>query len=348
MPEANAPPSAEQQQHFLRRAIKLAQNGLGRTSPNPLVGCVIATDNTVTAEGWHNQYGGLHAEAMALAQAGTGLPDNTTMYVTLEPCNHQGKQPPCTNAIIASGIRRVVVGMRDPNPCVAGGGIERLQGAGVDVLMATGAVMDEAQWLVRAWTFAITHSRPYLVLKVAQSLDGHMATSTGERRELTSAATRAHVHGLRAWADGVMVGMGTVLADDPHLDVRDAEGRNPARIVVGSPAELPFDGHLYRTRTDLPTHLLNCELNDAAVPAFIEDLKRLYAEQGIVSILCEGGPNLASWLLNHNLIQELHLHIAPIILGSGRGMRLPEGRWTLRDAQHIGADVIMTLLPTTT
>ncbi len=325
----------------LGRALTLAQRGTGFTSPNPRVGCVIASGATVLAEGWHARYGDVHAEAMALAALSVD-PAEATMYVTLEPCNHWGKQPPCTEAIIKAGIRHVVVGMRDPNPRVSGKGADRLRDADILVEFAEPEVALSCRWLNRAWIIAVTESRPYIILKIATSLDGYMATLHKERREFTGSDTRAVVHALRAEADAVMVGMSTVQADNPRLDVRDVQGRTPACIVVGRSSSLPPHTFLAQ-QENREIHILSVDLESRTSAAdFRQQLQVLHTEHAITTILCEGGPTLSSWLLANGFVDELRLHIAPTILGSGIRCRFTEEQWQLHDSRMVGSDVLHT------
>ena len=195
----------------LLQALELAKRGYGYVSPNPLVGCVIANEGNVVSTGWHAAYGGPHAEASALQQLSPSLPrTNLTLYVTLEPCNHQGKQPPCTHAILNSGISSVVIGMHDPNPNVSGRGAEFLRAHGLTVVMASNAIANACRWLNRSWSYAVTHNRPYVIAKVAQSSDGYMAPSNHSTLRLTGNETQKVVHELRSQVDAVLVGMGTV------------------------------------------------------------------------------------------------------------------------------------------
>lgn len=315
---------------LMARALKLARSG--DPSPNPHVGCVIADGDQVVAEAFHQAAGMDHAEVAALKLAGDAA-RGKTLYVTLEPCNHHGKTPPCVDAILAAGIRRVVIGCRDPNPNVAGGGIERLEAAGVEVRI--GVLEDEARQVIKPWSKFITDGAAYLTLKLATSLDGRIATRTGASKWITGADSRARVQLLRSQHDAVMVGINTVLADDPRLTVRDVPGRNPIRVIVDSKLRLPLTSYVVTSVNEAPT----CVITTTAAPRAAEEaleaagvrvirvpptaegrcdpvamLRELAARQ-VVNVMCEGGAELAGSLLAAALPQELHVFVAPIMLG---------------------------------
>lgn len=326
---------------FLLRALELARRGTGYVSPNPRVGCVIVHRGVIVAEGWHAEYGGLHAEAMALNTLdGAYNPSNCTLYVTLEPCNHVGKQPACSAAIIRSGIRRVVVGMRDPNPHVEGGGAQALVDAGVSVMHASSGVTQQCRWLNRFWTHAVTTGRPYIILKIAQSADGYMCLPDRSRLQLTGPETQARVHALRAEVDAVLVGMGTVRSDNPQLTVRLVEGRTPRRVIVGQRTSLPSGSFIAQTMMDTPTYFIERDTSLAS------GFERLLVEQSIQSILCEPGPTIAQLLLDQGLVDELHLHTSSRMLGNGIGVSLHAHEWTEHSTEQVGTDVITTFLKT--
>ena len=315
---------------LMARALELGHGG--DPSPNPHVGAVIADGREVIAEGFHNLAGDDHGEIVALRAAGDRA-RGKTLYVTLEPCNHQGRTGPCVDAILASEIARVVVGFRDPNPHVPGGGIERLREAGVEVV--TGVLEEEAMRLVRPWTTFVTEGVSYLSLKLALSLDGRVATRTGVSKWITGPESRARVHALRATYDAVMVGINTVLADDPRLTVREVPGRNPVRVVVDSKLRTPLESALVRTAREVPTCIVTTvdapvalsEPLEAAgvsvvrVPATssgrcdMAAALRALAQREVVSVLCEGGAELAGSLLAGRLPAELHAFLAPVLLG---------------------------------
>ena len=321
-------------QELMAKAIEVARQG--DPSPNPHVGCVIAqvkeTGYKVIASAHHDQAGGPHAEGAALEEAGAAARD-ATVFVTLEPCNHEGRTAPCADALIKAGVKRVVIGCRDPNPNVPGGGVEKLTRAGIEVSL--GVLAEEASELIEPWTKFITHGSSFLTLKSALSLDGRIATKTGVSKWITSKESRSYSHNLRARHDAVLVGINTVMADDPRLTVRSATGRNPVRIVVDSKLRLPIDRKLVQSAQEIPTCVLTTEdadpehetilvdlgLNIIKLPATAEgrcDMKaalRELAKREVVSVLCEGGAELAGTLLAGHLVDRLHAFVAPILLG---------------------------------
>ena len=247
MTASNAPTD----ESYMRRALDLARGGWGQVAPNPLVGAVVVRDGVVVGEGFHARYGGPHAEPVALAAAGDRAL-GSTVYVTLEPCAHQGKTPPCVDALVAAGVRRVIAAMRDPNPAAQGGG-ERLRAAGVDVEF--GLLEAEAREMNAAFVHGLASDLPWVTLKLAVSLDAAIADPGGRQRWLTGAESRAAVHRMRAGADAVAVGIGTVLADDPRLTVRHATAPRvpPLRVVFDRGARLPPTSALGRSARDSPT-----------------------------------------------------------------------------------------------
>ncbi len=313
----------------------LAAARLGQPSPNPPVGAVIADPTgLIVGTGYHRRAGEAHAEIGALLQAGE-LARGGTAYITLEPCNHHGRTPPCTDALIAAGITRVVVGVRDPNPHVDGGGIERLSQAGIAV--DVGVLGDECQAQLDPWCTFITQGLPYVSLKLALSLDGRIATRTGASKWVTGPEARAKVQEIRASNDAVAVGIGTALADDPMLTVRDPDfaDRIPRRIIFDSQLRLPLESRLVASASEYPvivvTTLEAPEAKEAALAhAGCEVLRvvataegrvdpeaalRQLAAMGIVSLLVEGGAELAGSVLATRLVQRLHAFVAPLLLG---------------------------------
>ena len=237
---------------FMLRAVELARRGIGKVNPNPLVGAVIVKDGAIIAEGYHERYGELHAERHALSRL--ERPEDARgaeMYVTLEPCCHQGKQPPCTQAIIEHGISKVYVGSDDPNELVAGKGIQELRNAGIEV--ETQVMKETCDALNPVFFYYITKKLPYVVMKYAMTLDGKIACDSGESRWVTGERARAHVHETRNALTGIMVGIGTVLADDPSLTCRIPGGRNPVRIIVDSHLRIPPDSQIVQTAREIPT-----------------------------------------------------------------------------------------------
>ena len=315
---------------LMAEALKLGQKG--DPSPNPHVGCVIADGDQLIAEGYHATAGDDHAEIAALKVAGERA-RGKTLYVTLEPCNHEGRTPPCVDAILAAGIARVVVGCRDPNPRVKGGGAERLTAAGVNVKV--GVLEGEAQGLIKPWSHFITQGSSYLALKLAVSLDGRIATRSGASKWITCPESRARVQVLRSQHDAVMVGVNTVLADDPRLTVRDVPGRSPIRVIVDSRLRLLPTSQVAQTAQATPTCVVTTQGSPRAaeealaalgvrvvrVPATAEGrcdpvaVLRELASREVVSVLCEGGAELAGTLLAAGLARELHVFVAPVLLG---------------------------------
>ncbi|MBU3741345.1 MAG: bifunctional diaminohydroxyphosphoribosylaminopyrimidine deaminase/5-amino-6-(5-phosphoribosylamino)uracil reductase RibD [Candidatus Kapabacteria bacterium] len=355
---------------YMRRALELASRGTGHVAPNPRVGCVIVHNDHIIAEGWHAVFGGPHAEVAALAGLDT-VPADATMYVTLEPCAHQGKTPPCTNAIIASGIRNVVVGMSDPNPMVSGRGIAALREAGISVV--TDVLAHECLWLNRGFAHWMTHRRPWVMAKIGQSLDGCMATWNGASKWITSQASRHVVHALRGEVDAVLTGVGTVLADDPLFTVRHVDGRSPMRIVLDTQLRTPIDGALVASTAVSPVVILcAADVNDSdaaqalrdrgcsviGIPSVngrlsIADALDVCATQfSVTMLLVEAGPTVLTSLLANNAIHELRLHTAPILLGDGLrwNMLRPDhpstaSTWVVHSLDYVDGDVHTTLLP---
>jgi diaminohydroxyphosphoribosylaminopyrimidine deaminase/5-amino-6-(5-phosphoribosylamino)uracil reductase len=308
---------------MLERALELAERGRGTTHPNPVVGAVVVRDGEVVGEGWHERKGGPHAEVVALEAAGEAA-RGATLYVTQEPCRHTGATPPCTKAVLESGIARVVAGALDPNP-KAGGGLEELRAAGVEVELATGEPAFWARAQNDAWRTWVSLGRPFVAYKAAVTLDGRM-TVPGERW-VSGEESRQLVHEVRAASDAVVVGMGTVRAENPRLDARDVDAaRQPRRLAFGH-GPLPEGSEL--------------ELLDGPLE---EELERLAAE-GVQSLLLEGGPTLAASFFAADLVDKLMLFVAPKLSGEGPGLvsALP-GAIALKhlSARSVGEDVLLT------
>ncbi|MDX6503586.1 MAG: diaminohydroxyphosphoribosylaminopyrimidine deaminase [Gaiellaceae bacterium] len=305
---------------FLERALELARHGLGRTAPNPTVGAVLVRDGEVVGEGWTEPAGDRHGEVVALDAAGERA-RGATLYVTMEPCAHHGRTPPCVERILAAGVTRVVAGSRDPNP-LAGGGLEQLRAQGVEVELADSF---EIRQVNEAWRTWIAHGRPFVTYKVAATVDGRV-TVPG-RRWVSGEASRRRVHELRAAADAVAVGMGTVRADDPRLDARDVGAtRQPRRLAFGK-GPLPEGSEL--------------ELCSGPLEA---ELARL-AGEGVQSLLLEGGPTLASAFLELDLVDRLLVFVAPTLSGAGPALvaDLAAPRTLTRlDAEPIGDDLLLS------
>ena len=318
---------------MMRRAIDLAHRGLGFVEPNPVVGAVVVdSSRTVVGEGWHQKYGGPHAEIHALAQAGTKA-SGATLYVTLEPCCHFGKTPPCSRAVIAAGIHRVVIGMRDPNPRVDGGGIEELRNAGISVEI--GILEHDAKRLIAPFVSLVSRRRPWFHGKWAMTLDGKIATRSGHSKWITNESSRAVVHQLRGRMDGILVGVGTAIADNPALTARPQGPRIATRIVVDSVARLPVESQLVRTVSEAPVLVLTtaaapadrcARLRDAGVEVLaIEsdsngkpDLLEVSFELGrrrFTNVLVEGGGQMLGAFFDTSLIDEVHAFIALKLIG---------------------------------
>ncbi len=319
---------------WMRVALGLARRGLGRVWPNPAVGCVLVKDGVVVGRGRTADGGRPHAEVRALAEAGAAAL-GATAYVTLEPCAHTGRTPPCTGALIAAGVARVVVAVGDPDPRVDGRGVAALRQAGITV--DVGCLAVEAAEVNRGFLMRLAEGRPMLTLKLAASLDGRIATAAGESRWITGAAARAAVHLMRAQSDAVLVGAGTARADDPRLDVRglgiDAQ---PVRVVASAGLALPRDGHLARTAGQVPLWLVHGpaaplaarEGWEAGGALLIEvpehgaggldlmALMRSLGARGVTRVLCEGGGRLAAALMQAGLVDELVWHGAGLALGA--------------------------------
>jgi diaminohydroxyphosphoribosylaminopyrimidine deaminase / 5-amino-6-(5-phosphoribosylamino)uracil reductase len=328
----------------LARAIELAQNGLGRVSPNPVVGAVVVREDLVLGEGWHEHYGGPHAEVNAIAACGDADLGGATLYVSLEPCCHEGKQPPCTEAILAAGIRRVVVASDDPTEKASGGGLGILRDEGVEVDVAGGELSTRARLQNQAFRKHARTGRPWVLFKSAMSLDGKVATQTGDSKWISGEDSRLRAHRWRAECDAVAVGIGTAVADDPQLTARvDDVYRQPRRVVFDSTGRLPLDSKLVSEAPEAPLVVV---VSRAAPRANTDALENAGAEvlvatgeheparvrsaldqlggldEPVTSVLLEGGPHLAGAFLDSGEIDELRLFIAPLLLG-GRTARDP-------------------------
>lgn len=355
----------------MRLALRLARRGMGKTGPNPMVGAVIVRGSQIVGKGYHHRAGEPHAEVLALRQAGERA-RGATLYLNLEPCDHFGRTPPCTQAILSSGIQRVVAGLKDPNPRVSGRGIARLRKAGVQVKV--GVLEKECQELNAAFCKYITTGIPFVTLKAAVSLDGKVASKSGDSRWISSEASRAYVHRLRSVMDAVMVGIGTVLKDDPLLNVRFSGRRNlrhPLRVIVDSQLRIPAHCRIVQTANQYCTVVAT---TPAASPSKINRLKKANVEvlivksdaQGkvnlralmkelgrreIVSVLLEGGPILNASAVREKIIDRFLLFIAPKIIGGEKapGLFRGEGIPRVRDAEgleilkvkRIGTDILI-------
>lgn len=362
----------EADRQFMQRAMELAERGKGFVNPNPLVGALIVRGSRVIGEGWHEYYGGLHAERNAFKNC-IEDPKGATLYVTLEPCCHHGKTPPCVDAVIEQGIARVVVGLGDPNPLVAGKGLEKLVNAGIEVV--TGVEEEALREQNRVFLKYITTGLPWVALKTAMTLDGKIAAFTGDARWVTGGDARLRVHRMRSEYMGIMVGSGTVKADDPLLNCRlEGEHRQPVRIVVDSKASVAFDSQVVRTARVFPLLVahtvqadeeqlemiqeaggatLLCEEKDGRVD--IADLLKKLGARGIDSILLEGGGELNYTFVKAGAIDEVYAFIAPKIVG-GRTAKTPvegEGFERMEEAlelspfavETIGRDILLMARP---
>ena len=351
-------PYKQQDIEYMQRAIALAKKGAGFVNPNPMVGCVVVKDNEIITEGYHEYYGGLHAERNALTHT-TADCKGATLYVTLEPCCHYGKTPPCTEIIIEKGIKKVVVGLLDPNPLVAGKGIKILEDAGIEVI--TGVEVEEIKELNKVFLKYIKTKRPYVLLKTAMTLDGKIASYTGDSKWITNEKSRQLVHKLRSEMMGIVAGIGTVKADDPMLNCR-IEGQQstdnsqqslttkvhqPIRIIVDTKASISLDSNIVKTANEYRTilavsnqlspvsnqskidelksfnvEILYCDEKDGHVD--INDLMIKLGQKGIDSLLLEGGATLNAAFLQAGCVDEVYAFIAPKIIG-GEHSKSPVG-----------------------
>lgn len=366
----------EQDVRFMKQALRLAARGRGTVRPNPMVGALVVANGTVVGSGYHKRAGGPHAEIVALDQARARSRD-ATLYTTLEPCCHTEKRtPPCVPAILESGIRRVVVAMRDPNPHVAGRGIRQLRRAGISV--AVGCLRHDAAMLNEVYLHWTTTGRPFVVLKAAMTLDGKIATAAGESQWITGVKARAHVHQLRSRFDVIAVGAETVLKDDPQLTARVSVGkksstgiRQPVRLVFDSRLRIPFGARVLQGIEQAPTVIATTKL---AGHRKVERLRKLgvevlvlprkgtrvslgkclhvFGNMGITSMLVEGGGELNAAFLREGLVNRVCLYVAPALLGGQQTKGLLGGRAPRRLAETVpmsnlhfeslGNDVLIT------
>jgi diaminohydroxyphosphoribosylaminopyrimidine deaminase/5-amino-6-(5-phosphoribosylamino)uracil reductase len=363
---ASQDPAASQDLAHMARALTLAARGLYTTDPNPRVGCVLVRDGRVLGEGWHMRAGEAHAELLALRAAG---PDarGATVYVTLEPCSHTGRTPPCADALIAAGVARVVCCTVDPNPRVAGGGIERLQAAGISV--SVGVLAAEARDLNVGFFSRLERGRPFVRLKLAMSLDARTAPASGGQAWISGEAARADVQVWRARSGAVLTGAGTVRTDDPRLDVRLAYGswvRQPLRVLLDPMLTCRANAQLFQGTGALVFAASDAPVVRSQDSARVERLPRAaggldlgavirrLAELEINELLVECGPRLAGALIRSNLVDELVLYMAPALLGadaaplmhvSGLGPPGSLPTFEFKDVQRIGADLRLILMP---
>jgi len=350
-------------------ALELAQKAAGRTSPNPLVGAVIVKDNKIIGQGYHKKAGTPHAERIALLAAGEEAQD-ADLYVTLEPCNHFGRTPPCTEAIIAAKLKNVYVAALDPNPLVAGQGIIKLKNMGINVV--TGIKEQEAKVLNEVFFKYITTRLPYVVVKSAASLDGKIATREGHSQWITGKEARSFGHQLRNMYDAIMVGIGTVSADDPQLTCRLENGKDPIRIIVDSKLSISPEAKVLNLNSTAPTIIATTKnashenIQRLASKAEIlevnsgdrvdlNQLIKILGSKEITSILVEGGAALNGSLIEEKLVDKFHLFYAPLIIGGssapgfagGLGPARLEDALKLKDVdiKNIGEDILVTAYP---
>lgn len=340
-------------EHYMARALELARRGEGRTRPNPAVGAVLVRDGRIVGEGFHPAAGQPHAEIFALREAGEAA-RGADLYVTLEPCNHQGRTGPCTEAILAAGVARVVVGTEDPNPRVAGCGLRRLAAAGIAV--QSGVLAAECRRLIAPFAKHIVSGLPFITLKSAVTLDGKTATSRGDSQWISGPASREWVHRLRDRVDAIMVGIGTVLRDDPRLTTRLPEGgRDPLRVVVDSRLRLPEQAALLQldsaaqtlvatTAQAAPDQVDRLRRAGAEILVVAERagrvdltaLARLLGERGLQHVLLEGGAGLNAGCWEAGLVDRLMLFVAPKVVGGADGFGIFAGRGVERLAEARG------------
>jgi diaminohydroxyphosphoribosylaminopyrimidine deaminase/5-amino-6-(5-phosphoribosylamino)uracil reductase len=343
---------AEDDRRYMVRSLELARRGEGFVEPNPMVGCVLVREGTVVGEGWHQRFGGPHAEIEALMAAGTEA-KSSTAYVTLEPCAHTGKTPPCTQALIKAGVSRVVVASRDPNLHVRGGGIEELQAAGIECNV--GILDEEGSNLIAPFRKLMTERRPWVIAKWAMTLDGKLATHTGDSRWISGEDSRARVHQLRGRMDAIIVGRGTVQQDDPLLTVRPPGPRIPTRIVLDSLASLPIGSQLVNSSQEAPVLVAasiaaSAERCDELTAAGVEvwqskasDPEQRWLElldelgrRNMTNVLVEGGARLLGALFDSHSIDEVHAFIAPkLVGGAGPGAIAGRGIASMSEAVQL-------------
>ena len=317
----------------MRRALRLASKGRGRVEPNPMVGAVVVKRGKIVGEGYHREFGGPHAEVNAIREAGTAA-KGATVYVTLEPCSHHGKTPPCTGLLIDSKVSRVVAAMGDPDDRVAGNGFRRLREAGIEV--ETGLLEEQARELNAPYLKLRTQGIPYVIAKWATTLDGRIATPSGDSKWITGEVARRHVHRVRNRVDAILVGIGTALKDDPLLTCRLPGGRRPRRIVLDSRARLPLDSQLVRTVPEAEVILVSTslapkgrvrDLRDAGVRTLtvrtrkgvcsLRDLARKLGEMQITNLMVEGGAETLASFFAEGLVDRAMVYVAPKIIGDG-------------------------------
>lgn len=346
----------EREKKYMARALELAKKGGGYVNPNPQVGAVIVKDGRIVATGYHRKFGGPHAEVNALEEAGKEA-EGATMYVTLEPCVHYGKTPPCSEEIIKRGLERVHVAIEDPNPRVSGKGIEKLREAGIEVTL--GLMEEEAKETNEIFLHHTRTSRPFVLLKLAMTFDGRIATKTGDSRWITSAEARKEVHRLRGRYSGVGVGVGTVISDDPRLNVRDAEGPDGTRFVLDPRGRTPLESRLFELKSsastiivvgeDLPSarageferlggDVWRMPVNDRGID--LEAFLDRAGESGYDSLLVEGGSEIAGSFADLGLIDKVNFFYSPKIIGGREAVPGVGGEGALKVDDGIKLDQV--------
>lgn len=356
-------------EQYMRLAIEMAKAGIGQTSPNPIVGAVVVKDGEIVGFGAHLKAGEPHAEVHAIRMAGEKA-KGSTVYVTLEPCSHYGKTPPCADLLIETGVRRVVIATTDPNPLVAGKGIERLRNAGIDVKL--GVLKEEADELNRVFFHYIATKTPFVTLKYASSLDGKIATATGESKWITSEAAREDVHRYRAVHDAILVGVNTVIADNPSLTVRLPEGgKNPIRIVLDTHLRTPLDANILHDGQAETWVIVGSEVSDEKKKRYenknvqvismstphidIDELLRVLGERRITSLFVEGGSHVHDSFVRAKAVNEIVAYFAPKLIG-GKQAPTPIGgmgfasmadvmQLQIRRIETIGPDIKIVAIP---
>lgn len=353
-------------ENYMRLALELAEKGCGAVHPNPMVGAVLVKNGRVIGEGYHHKYDQPHAEREAFADCKED-PEGATLYVTLEPCCHHGKTPPCTDIIIQKKIRHVVIGCTDPNPLVSGQGIEILRKHGIEITV--GILEQECLKLNEVFFHFIRYRKPFVVMKYAMSMDGKIACSSGESKWISGKESRQNVHYDRKKYTAVMSGIGTVIQDNPMLNCRIDDPKNPVRIICDSSLMLPLQSNIVATAKEIPTILATCCLKEEKYSPYLDKgieilctpplrgrvdlpyLMNALAEKGIDSILLEGGPTLNWSMLQNKLVQKIQTYIAPKIFGGqsakspvgGIGVYHPNQAFMLSEPEikHFGKDLLL-------
>ncbi|MFZ1731190.1 MAG: bifunctional diaminohydroxyphosphoribosylaminopyrimidine deaminase/5-amino-6-(5-phosphoribosylamino)uracil reductase RibD [Bacteroidota bacterium] len=359
---------------YMLKCLQLAERGRGTVEPNPMVGSVVVAGGRIVGKGWHRAFGGPHAEVDALADAGAAA-KGATLYVSLEPCNHYGKTPPCTQAIIDAGIRKVIIGMPDPNPDVAGRGAQRLRDTGITVIEDVERERCEA--LNEVFIVNAVEKRPFIILKIAQTLDGYIAAMKGTSHWITSEESREEVHRLRSLYDAVLVGAETVRKDNPSLTVRHVEGRQPQRIILTRSWNLPPAASVFRDGGEDRTIVITSRKSAKTHAEFIGKLQKrgvrvidvttdtleyaslksalqvLFDGHGIRSILVEGGAEVFSAFIRARIADRIDIFTAPKIIGQGKGafsalrpLHLSDAyQYRIEDVLRMGSDIYTILRP---